>query len=200
VRVEVAGVPYLVSPGAVSIEATALGYEPLKVQVNVSPGETKEVRLVLTSLPPCPGDAPRAADGNCPAPIAPSGPAAGLVVGTTASGVAPETSQAPAMRRVGMIVGIGGGVLLVGGAIAWLVADGKYGSVRDQCDQGCNAQSRSDGISSVQTWDRLAGVGLIGGGVLAVGGAAMFFLSPPADRQVAIAVDPRGTVVLKGRF
>ena len=94
--------PYLVTPGAVSIEATAPGYQPFRSEITVAPGPAVEVKIALTAeavasaknVPsppvvtekrsaaptPCPTGQIRAANGSCVnAPPAPTPPVAAAV-------------------------------------------------------------------------------------------------------------------------
>jgi hypothetical protein len=219
VHVELAGTPYAVHPGTVTLEATAPGYLLFTVKVDVAAAETKTVAVSL-QREPCAGGTQRAADGQC-LPVAVASPApAGSQVGPQVSpqGLGPmaadlsarstppgSSGTGSAQRRLGLVLGGGGAVLLAAGGVAWLVANSKYGSIKDACDAGCTTQGRADGISSVQTWDRVAGVGLIGGGVLLAAGVTLFLVSSPTDSAgpapVALDFDPlRGVLSAKGSF
>jgi hypothetical protein len=204
VRLEVAGVPYLVAPGDVTIEASAPGYQPLQTHLHVGEGETQPAVIVMTPAP-CPDRAPRAADGTCPAlPIQPTVSTSSTMPSWTPMPAAAETSSGGmAARRWGWITGGAGVALLAGGVVAWAVADGHYKTAVDDCTRGCADGDRSDAISTVRTWDRLAGVGLVGGGALVVGGAALLLFSRPsgsAAGTLSVGAGPDATVTVRGVF
>jgi hypothetical protein len=178
--------------------------------------ETRHISVTL-QVAPCPDGSPRGPDGSCPPAAIATGstaPAAVLAAApapkaeVTAGAVAPLPRAAEASRlRPWGYAAIGtGAVLLIGGAIAWEVAGSKFSSTQDACDRGCTAQSRSAGISSIQTWDTLSDVGLIAGGVLVAGGVVLFLLSPSTENgappRVSFGVNPAhgGSLLLGGAF
>lgn len=108
-------------------------------------------------------------------------------------------------RSVGKASLVAGGALLVGGGLSWLIANGKYSSLKDDCNShDCTLSRYNTGTRGVRTWDTVAGIALIGGAIGVLGGAGLY-LWPPAhpgrDRSVEALVDPVSrSVSLKGRF
>ncbi|HET6146423.1 MAG TPA: hypothetical protein VFH68_02745 [Polyangia bacterium] len=216
VKVEVAGVPFPVAPGSITVEAGAPGYDPFKADVTVSAGEAKPVFVVLR-LTPCPAGATRDAEGTCrpalqaggPAPSTASGargsvPEAGRVSNQAATTGADQPRRPFLSRRTAVIGGAIAAALLVGGGAAWLVANSKYDTVKETCDRGCTPDQRSSGISTVQSWERIAAVGLIAGGTLAVGAVVTFMVSrpggPESGSRLSLGIDPRGRLSIGGSF
>jgi hypothetical protein len=212
VHIEAAGTQYLVHPGKVTIEATAPDHEPMKTEITIAAGEIKSVPIALQSSP-CAGGVPRSADGSCPqsptaattlspAPLSLAPPASSSSADpnpasastTPADAPLPQSAAGGMGRRWGLVLAGAGAVLLVGGAIAWEVADSKYSSTRDACNLGCTTTRRSDGVSSVQNWDRAAAIGFVSGGVAVAAGAALYLLLPSAESpngtQVSLSLDP----------
>lgn len=220
VKVEVAGVPFPVAPGSITVEAGAPGYDPFKTDVTVSAGETKPVFVVLR-LTPCPSGATRDAEGTCRPALQAAGPApstatadasgarravpeAGRVSNQDAATAADQPRRPFLSRRSAVIGGAVAAALLAGGGAAWLVADSKYGTVKDACDRGCTLDQRSSGISSVQSWERIATVGLVAGGALAVGAVVMFVVShrggSESGSRLSLGIDPGGRLSIGGAF
>jgi hypothetical protein len=131
--------------------------------------------------------------GGAPA----TGPAAGADVSTT-------PSNGSGQRTIGLVaMGVGGAGLAVG-AITGFMALGKHSDLQDKCPNGkCPADVSSD-VDSYHSLGTISTIGFIAGGVLAAGGAVLFFTAPksaPAQTGGFIApfVGP-GSIGAVGRF
>jgi hypothetical protein len=213
ISLQVAGTPYPVVAGPVTIEAQAPGYQPFKSEISVVGAETRHVPVALAATP-CLDGGQRLPDGSCqiplllpispqPHPVSPPGPET-LAISSPSKGE-PATGR-PKLRRWAYVATGTGVALLIGGAIAWEVAGSKFSSTQSACDSGCTVQARASGISSIQSWDTVSNVGFIAGGVLAAGGIVLFLLSPTAESSdtpahVLLGFDPtHGSLLIGGRF
>ena len=129
-----------------------------------------------------------------------SSPAATLQA--TPSSTAPEPSSS-GHKTLGIAALATGGAFLIGGAVAWKLSNDRYDSLKSACDRGCTQSERSDGISAVETRDRLTVGGfLIGGALVAAGIVALFLPSTgeaPAHASLSVSPADRGFLV-RGEF
>jgi hypothetical protein len=151
-------------------ESIARFREYLRRARGLSTQERSEVETFLKEL-----EAERDANARRLAATAASTPRAEsarepAVVGGGATGPASRFGG-PTVARASLLFG---GALLIAGSVSWLVANGKYSSLEDDCNRHDCTQARYDsGTRSVRTWDTLAGAGLIGGAVGVLGGLAL---------------------------
>jgi hypothetical protein len=162
-----------VNPGTHAVHAEAAGYLPGDTTFTVAEGQTATASLQLQ-----------------PAPAAPAGaaPAAGATPATTdASNPVPADSGGGgggSTRRTLGLVGMGVGAAgLVTGVITGIIAMGDHSSLMDNvCWKGPCGQSDltsyQSSTSSYQTMGTISTIGFIAGGVLAAGGAILFFTAP----------------------
>lgn len=151
-------------PGRYRVEVSATGKAPWSTEVELPPGPaTVELRIPEfdAAAPPAPA----------PAPAPP-----------------PEPSSAPTRRAVGLVLG-GVGLIGVGvGTTFGILTFVKKGTIADNC-QGryCNAEGleASDDARASAT---LSTVGLIAGGALLAGGAALYLTAREAPEQATTAV------------
>lgn len=236
------GVPFVVTPGSVAVEATAPGRRPYNATVNVSEGQTADVAVVLSDLrnvicpqgsvqrgtecvpapePSAPiaastrepshrplrrhTEAPelRASSLATPSPAAPEPHPAPMV---TAERAAPENVVAP---RYDLYMAGVGGALLVAGTVVYLVSAGEFSSLKEVCNSDppqldCTTTRYNDGISKVQTLDRIAHISWIAGALLVGGGIGHYFWerqSQPRAQRSDLSFDPvTRTLAISARF
>ncbi len=184
------GVPYVVTPGAVSIDATASGFRPFHTEVSVEMGASTDVRVVLEPAP----ETASILRGSS------SGPVAG---GTT-----PSSSGVPVAPIVVMGVGVVGLVL----APVFYVVMRNPAAARAQtfcpnfeCPDAAARTSAQPHWDAANTWTTLS---IVAGsvGVAAVAGGLTWFLlarshgSPPAHAFHAVPVPGGAMVGLHGTF
>jgi len=165
------GTARAVNPGSHTLHAEADGFKPADATFTVAEGASTTASVALEPGPPAPAVAAPPADGATPAPGAP--PAA-----TDDSGNGSST-----MRTLGL-VGMGvGGAGLITGIITGIVAMGQHSSLQSNAcaSAGCgpsDLSSYKSSVSSYQTMGTVSTVSFIAGGVLAAGGAVLFFTAP----------------------
>jgi len=126
----------------------------------------------------------RAAQPQPQAPPPTPAPAPSQASSTTSA--APVADTGPKRPIWPLIVaGAGGAVALVGVAV-WSRAGADVKDVEGKCPtrRECSAQNASDG-NAARSRQTVGGVTAVAGLVIAAGGAAWYFLAPPADANVA---------------
>lgn len=182
--------PLRVAAGQVALEVRAPGYVTVRRSVQLAAGATARETV---DLAPAAVEPPAAVAVVAPAPIAPPSRARvapPIVARPPPAGVAP-------LRVVGIAVGAAGAVLAGVGLGLYLDVDRQYASC---IERGCHEgdQPRAQDTASVAL--------LWGGGLLAVGGAALAIFAPPrraaaeGARVTGAWVDPRGAAGLRGAF
>jgi serine/threonine-protein kinase len=177
-------------PGEQRFEARAPGYVPWIVTVNL-PGNGASLSVdvpALTPLPASPAPQPSAATPPAPAPATPSTP-------STRELTAPTPPRHSSVQGpVGLVLG-GVGIVGVGiGSIFGARAISKNNAADDACPGGhCPAGSQGKQLDD-QAHDAatLANVFVIGGAVLLVGGAVLYF-TRPKEHSVDVALRSNGT-------
>ncbi len=157
------GVPVRVDPGEHALVVRAPGRVDARGSLKVGEGETREVELAVGS-----------ATGAAPA--APAGPPAG-----TPSAAPPEPWHPPPPDRTAAYVVLGvGGVGLVTGAVAGVLALGAASKAHDGCpNQVCTAQDGVDAAGRARTLGLVSTLGF-GAGVLgALGGTYLWLKASP---------------------
>ena len=171
------GVAVPVDGGPHTVRAEAPNHEPFTQTVTVR-AETDAAELVIPSLralaaPKAPPPAPAASPAPAPAP-APS---------------EPMPARTSILKPVGLGV-LGLGVVGLGvGSVFAIQASGKNSDSNADCAGNVcgptGLAARNDAISAGNT----ATIFVVAGGVLAAGGAAMFFLAP-SGKAVTAAISP----------
>jgi hypothetical protein len=169
-----------VLPGTTDLVASTPGSAPVHLSVTIAAGERKTVTLDAGVPPPAePPTAPIAA----PAP--PAGEGARSTLRTLAY--------------------VGGGVGVVGlatFAISGLMAKSTYDSLESQCHGPCTSNESSQ-VSSGETKQTIANVGLVVGAIGVVAGVTLFVISAPSakpDAPAAAVVGGPGWLGLRGSF
>ena len=181
--------------GGHDVEAVAPGKKGWTRHVDLKPsGQTLEVEVPTLEDAPAPAagtqpGAPATAPDVAPLPPPPPGAFA-------------ETPEHPGktQRLIGLVVGGVGVAGLAFGAIAGIEAASNYSTAKSQCGPTPPVCQTSDSPafgtrSTAVTWATLSTVGFVAGGVLAAGGAVLFFTAPKDSSQpkLGIATATQGT-------
>lgn len=180
------GVPVIVTPGAVVVEATAPRFLPYRREVRVAVGESASLTLALEAAPPPP-----------PTPVTP------VAVAPTPPPAPPSPPVAPASQgtSAGPFVMMGAGALVLGGATTFLVLAATDPGEPCADDPTLLCVSGSAATLSTLGWVSL-GVGI----GAAVGGVVWFVLdrngrtSGPRATLTATPLPGGGTLGLAGTF
>jgi hypothetical protein len=182
------GVPYVITPGKVVVEAHAPGRVPFRIEIDVPEGKTINVTV---TMPP---------DGvsSAPAPAAP--PAASPPPASPPP--APSPPPSPRFARTSIALFAAGGAALVTAGALRLVANERFDNLRSTCATSCTVQGRRSGIESIDRLDHWA-LGLaVSGAVLAGTGAVLRWALPrdeePQALDVHVGVDPIARAVRVG--
>jgi len=192
------GVPYPVDRGRHELVATAKGYEPATVHVEIA----KDGTTTKTSLP----DLKKAVVS---APEAPGTSAPGPGVGpatTTVVTIREESGGVGAGARIGAV--LGGGALAVGGIVAGGVVLGMAvgkGHERERAQKDPFGREAANAAANEEAGLQSAAIGcFVGGGVAAAGTVVFYLLTRPKGREGVKAgggVGPSGASVwIEGRF
>jgi hypothetical protein len=190
------GVPYVVTPGAVAIDASANGYRTFHTEVTVAAGATSDVRIALEPAP----------DGG--AQVSTQGTSNAAPVTTT-----PATSGTPVPIAPLVVAGVGVVGLVLAPVFFFALRNPAVASAQTicpnfTCPDAAAQVSAQPYMDSAATWNTLTWVaGGVGIAALA-GGLAWFFVarshgSHPAQPAHAFHVAPvQGGVMLglEGRF
>jgi hypothetical protein len=186
------------------VSASADGYKPASLRFAVEGGRDQVLQLPLEPLLPIANQIP-AIDPNHPVPAKPAGPE------VQAQPVTPPPAQpAPPPKRSPLVgtlawVTLGGAVVFGGAATAtWLIGDGKYGDLEDECMTMCEDKEIDD--AGIGTTDALTSVFL---GVAIASGVASGVLfaialsdsdeQAPSTAALSVGVAPNG-LRLQGAF
>lgn len=181
----VLGTPIPIDPGKHAIEASAKGKKTFAASVDVSE-RAKASSVEIPELEPSQGAAPPPPPKATPAPPTTDSPSGGKA------------------QRVLGIVGMGLGAVGLGvGAYFGLRTSSTWSDAKAHC-QGLECDPAGvDLAGQARTTGNVATIAFVAGGVLAVGGALLFFTAPSGEADagsgVAFGVGPR-EVVVRGSF
>lgn len=171
------GVPIPVDAGEHKVRASAPGYREAAVASTVA----KDGQAVEVVVPPLVRE-PSAA------PVAP------IVLAPEPGPVAPDRAAASSstQRTIGFVVGGIGIAGLAVGAVTGLMAIGKKNDAKDVCpdDGACASRAAVDAADSARTLGTVSTIGVIAGGALLVGGAALALTAPRHPRRTGLRVLP----------
>jgi hypothetical protein len=177
VPVAALGVRRPVDPGAHVVRASADGYDPGETKFTVADAASANAALTLNKSALAAAAAPPPTGAPADTGAQPATPPAGDT-GAAPSGGSP-------LRTVGLVgMGVGAAGLAVG-AITGFMAMGKHSDLSDKCPNGkCSSDVQSD-VDSYHSMATISTIGFIAGGVLAAGGAVLFFTAPKASSAPA---------------
>ena len=191
-----------VDPGSHRLEAHAPGYADWAAVVNVDPNGANATATLPALLPAAVN--PAVPPGPLVASVGP--PSTASAPAATSNGASPSRDEAPhagrTQRTVGMVAGGLGIVALGVGSYFGIRAVSENDDAKTHCPSGgavCHDTTGTSLTEQAQSAARLANVFVIGGAVLAAGGAALFF-SAPEDQapKVAFSSDGRGARLTVG--
>ena len=192
------GVPYLVTPGRVTIDATAPGRVALHRSVDVAAAGTVPVRIDLAAVAtaePIPPPTRSAPPTPATAPTAPTAPIARPVAGPTPPPRGVPAPRGSMHRTMAWATAIGGAAGLVTGAILAGVREGAVSSFNDAgCveDHGV-ATPTGDCQSDQSTANALAPAAIasfVVGGALAATSVVLWVTAPSRGAERAFACAP----------
>lgn len=169
-------VPYPVAPGAIVVEAGGRTTLPERYPMSVNAGQRASVELQLTptghtAQAPPPEETPRPERRPERRPVEP-----------------PRVTMV--RSPVGLVIGAVGAAAFFTGVGFGAASNGEYAGLqsgRNRCPGPADCDARAD---RVQTFDTIANVGMIGGGVLAITGAVLFIaIRRPAAQERPASVE-----------
>jgi hypothetical protein len=178
------GLALEVDPGLHWFVFEARGMTAVRKQLNVLQGvqhqrfqidDRQPSVAAVTDIPPSITTEP---------PIAAT-PTAGASAPTLAVSSGTEPGPSSLRRKLGIAGIAAGGAFVIAGAVSWKLSNDRYNDLKAACDSGCTVNERSDGMSAVQTRDRLAVGGFVVGGALLAGGVTALLV--PAGNDGATA-------------
>jgi hypothetical protein len=170
VRSEIYGEPFLVTPGVVTVEATAPGHFPFRDEVAVPEGARQPVPVALNPQP-APAE-PQSAPAPCPTGQIREGAGCVDPLGVAARAEDPGRSK----RHWGIALAATGLAAVVAGTISWYAADARFKALRDSCARNeCRQAEASSGKSTIRLLDRLSVGGAVLGGALLATGTGFYF-------------------------
>jgi hypothetical protein len=178
-----------INPGKHVVQGTS-GSATVKVEVELTAGETKTA--VLSFAPGTPTPSAGAATPE---------PTGGAVSSPSAPGPDAPPAGKKSFKTLGFVaLSVGAAGLVVGGVTGGL-ALGKKSDIDSSpnCDGNRCERSEADLVDSYSTLRTVSTVGFIAGAVLAATGAVLVLTSPKEPEQVALRVGP-GMARLEGRF
>lgn len=144
------GVPIVIMPGQVVVEARAPGRLALRQEFTAFSGERHHVMAALAASPLAAVPSMEVAPG--PALVAGKGGAA---------------------ANWGLRLAVAGGTLLAASGVVWLTSEHKFRDLRATCDLGrCTRADVSSQGDTIRLLDRLSLTGAIAGGALLLAGSA----------------------------
>jgi hypothetical protein len=141
-----------------------------------------------------------------PAPV-PSASPSEAPSGSTSRGVSPDAvpTSGSTQRTWGLIIGGVGVAGLAAGTVFGLMAANSWSTAKSECqpegEQNCPQNAKND-RSTALTWATASTVSFIAGGVLAAGGAVLYFTAPKdagTSFGIGLTVGP-GQIGVRGTF
>jgi hypothetical protein len=178
------GVDVPIDPGTHKVTVTAPGYLPWATTLEVKGAEQLTLEIPRLEPQPPPSSLVRAT-----APTA--------IVDSRA-----DLDRAAATKRssLGLYLGVGGAVVLAGGAAFWSVAYAKLQSAKTACSVGCSQSDHDSRVSQIQTLKYVAIGSWIAGGALVVASGVDFVIHRK-KAQLTVAIDPANPgLSLRGSF
>jgi hypothetical protein len=205
VPVAALGVKRPVDPGEHTVKATADGWMPAETKFTVADAGAATASLKLTKVT---AGATPAVGTTAPTT---SNPAATTSTGSNAPPAADTgTASSGSTQRMLGLVGMGVGVVGLGvGAVTGILAIGKHSTLTTECTGPggtCVTQQSQSDLDSYHSIGMVSTIGFIAGGVLAAGGAVLFFTAPkgasagPATGLRVMPVVGVGSVGAVGTF
>jgi len=161
------GVPYVVAPGSVLVEARAPGFRPFRAELNVGVQTSTNVAVRLEPDP-----------------------------SVAASGVASEPPPPPEPSRraaipMGAVATLGAGAVALGvSAVFLVVRNSTWNATLANCQTATDglhcAPSSETAYQRAETWNTLTNVALVAGGVAVVGGAVWLLLGRTSERRPVV--------------
>jgi len=195
------GIETPVDPGDYTVTATAPGFKDWSAKVSAT-GEGLTVTVAIPPLekpqPVPPGTSTRSEPGRATTEIA-------HLESSRDAAAHPASSS---RKTIGLGLGIGGGVLVVGGVVAGVMANSKWSDAKNACGGSLNcpnpdAAAQANALADAARTRGNIATGLLGAGVVALGvGAALYFTAPSeSSHGVALAPAPGGaTLTFAGSF
>jgi hypothetical protein len=170
------GVAVPVDPGVHHLTVTARGFRSWTATIDMKEAEQRTLRIPSLEPEPTPPSIPVAAEATA-RPI--------LV------GVPPDPRGSFRSRRLSLYLGLGGGVLLAGGTVAWSVAYAKLQSAKNACNTGAGCPDYDGRVSGIRTAQGIAIGSWIAGGVLVAASGLQYWLRERKTLLI-VAIDPPG--------
>jgi hypothetical protein len=181
--------PVIVPPGPVRVEVTLPSGSKVLRELTLEAGGAKSLEINVE-----PG-----------APEKPPVTEAPPTTDTEPTSVTADTSEPSSLRTWAYVAGGVGVVGLATFAIFGVMNNSKFSDLDESCTDGHCPPERSDDIDSGKTYQTIANIGLVVGGVGLAAGATLFVLSSgktekrASSRATWVSVGP-GSVHVGGRF
>jgi hypothetical protein len=163
-----------VNPGVHHLTVTAPGFRSWTTTIEVKEAEQRTVRI--PSLDPMPAPPPITMAAERPSPP--------VLVGAS-----PDSRGSSRSRRLSLYLGLGGGVLLAGGTVAYFVGNAKLQSAKDACNVGYGCPDYDARVSAIETAQRIAIGSWIAGGALLAASGLQYWLRE-RKTPLTVAIDP----------
>jgi hypothetical protein len=184
------GVAVAIDPGVHVVTATAPHHKSWTTTVQISEGEQRTLEIPALEEEPAPV-ATAAVPKRTEDPLT-----------VAATSAAPTGWSRFRASSFDFYTAVGGGTLVVAGAVAWGIGLAKLSSAKDACNNqpapGCTDYDAR--VSSINTWKYIAiGSFIAGGAAVAVSGLHYRFWT--RKRPVDVAIDPSNSgILLRGTF
>jgi hypothetical protein len=194
------GVKRPIDPGAHVVKASADGWDPGQTTFSVADAGSASASVAMTKSAVA---VVAAVPGATAAPV--STMPADQTSQPSGADTGPSTSNGSTQRTLGLVgMGVGGAGLVVG-AITGVLAMGKHSTLATACGGSTCPASETDTVNSFHSLATISTIGFIAGGVLAAGGAVLFFTAPHASSAPATGASVQpfiglGTIGAVGRF
>jgi hypothetical protein len=196
-----------VDPGRRTVETHARGFVSTPVVVDVPAGPVVVPVVIVVERRGEAAPEPEAAPTTTTAPVVDD-----RATTDTTSGAQPDAAvtlpvvephRDRPQRGIAKIALIGGGVLVVGGLVAGLVAESEFSKAQGECPALCSqpqAASANQTATVASSYGDVATVLVIAGGVAAATGVVLWLVHPQESRVVVgLGANGRGLAV-SGRF
>jgi hypothetical protein len=180
-----------IDPGQHQAKAWSPGYRVTEVNFSAAEGDDRTIQLELV-----PESAPGAASETPPAAFVtpPPKPEAPPPTRPTRSG-----SRSPLKPLGAVAIGVGGLALVVG-VVAGILAVGAHSDLDDACKNGKCLPKQQEDADSFHGSATVADIGLISGAVLVATGVVLFIVAPSSPRADKTGVAARSVLPLTVSF
>jgi hypothetical protein len=194
VKIEALGIPMFVDPGTHTVEVSATGFDPATRTFSVGEGKSETVTISLEAATAAPTIAPPGQAG--------ASAGGGLSNARTSQPPGADTGGGPS-KAPAIVAFAVGGVGLVTGIVAGVIALGQHSDLSGSCPGGVCGPSDQSKVNDYHSTGLVSTLGFVVAGVGAAAGITLWMVESKSAPATAAWISPYvgpGTLGAVGRF